>query len=262
MASSPTTCLFCNNVFADENEKRHHFLVEHDNLCKLFFTTPEADPNQPLYNIMIWRASDLHFRCPFKGCDFRVIDLGAFIRHFPKNKSCVWTLSSEHKPQSDNLEFKRGVNERYDLPLCFEYNPETSPVMVDAGTDPRPASLLLTSTIIDSPSDAFSTNLQTHASPQQIIETTASPLQTSNPTLVPAIATASPSTNVAVWTGEQLRASLRNEYMRRLHGDMMATLGDNTVDLKESGKRQEELKNWFENGMKLLKEAEGEDLCL
>ncbi|RPA73458.1 hypothetical protein BJ508DRAFT_419029 [Ascobolus immersus RN42] len=50
---------------------------------------------------------------------------------------------------------------------------------------------------------------------------------------------------------------LRTEYKRRLREEMVETLADRTVDLKESKRKREELREWFEDGLRMLKEADG-----
>ncbi|RPA73464.1 hypothetical protein BJ508DRAFT_313776 [Ascobolus immersus RN42] len=50
---------------------------------------------------------------------------------------------------------------------------------------------------------------------------------------------------------------LRKEYKRRLREEMMEALADKSVDLKESKRRREELKEWFEDGLRMLEEVDG-----
>ncbi|RPA73457.1 hypothetical protein BJ508DRAFT_419028 [Ascobolus immersus RN42] len=57
---------------------------------------------------------------------------------------------------------------------------------------------------------------------------------------------------------EELKASLRAEYRRRLHQDMMEALGDRNVDLHMNKRRREELKEWFDDGMRMLREMDSE----
>ncbi|RPA73455.1 hypothetical protein BJ508DRAFT_334041 [Ascobolus immersus RN42] len=54
-------------------------------------------------------------------------------------------------------------------------------------------------------------------------------------------------------TPEELQASLRDEYRKRLHQEMMEALADRAIDLDESARKREKLKGWFEEGIVMLK---------
>ncbi|RPA73470.1 hypothetical protein BJ508DRAFT_313782 [Ascobolus immersus RN42] len=271
------TCSVCGEDCVSAEELRHHRLVQHKNECRLPFRSSESES---LYGIIVYRDSDLHFCCPFEGCDFHVLEKDTFLRHFPRDKSRSpeWTIAYEHGHQSNWREFKIGVKEapmEVNFP-CFEYMPAKVPAKVDGVIDPRPAL----------PSAKLAT---TESLAQIILNDTAPLVKASSTTLAPfpeptttgSLAKLSISDNATLSTApsmssdqstitsssniqkvetnkdENLKATLKEEYKKRLHKEMMHTLLDETADFKESGRKLEEMRAWFEEGMRMLGEVDG-----
>ncbi|RPA73469.1 hypothetical protein BJ508DRAFT_334058 [Ascobolus immersus RN42] len=274
MVRSPTKCSFCKDTFANFDDKRRHVQVHHHNRSTLCFLSPEADKDT-YYNIIIWRASDLNFYCPFEGCDFRVSDQVIFGKHFPKG---TWLY--EHEPQSSTRDFKSDLVERVKEPQNFDYRPLIVPTMVDSGTESRAAcpspqlvmaeapargdlSLWnITALYKESAATAFSIPMRpsvVHQGSSDSQPTRTIPITTTTCTTT-STGTSSPSKSkrkAECTLNEQLRTALRDEYMKRLYKGMMQTLADEKADLKESAEKRKELKAWFEEGMVMLEEADG-----
>ncbi|RPA73472.1 hypothetical protein BJ508DRAFT_334061 [Ascobolus immersus RN42] len=178
------------------------------------------------YQVTIYRASDVNYHCPFQGCDYSESDRPVFERHFGGANS------SSHQAYKGRRCFKAEVKENVGPTYEVRTNPRK--------TIPSP---IPTTTKASSTRSSSANTIRSSESQR--------PLATTSPTN---------KRKAESTKSEEMRATLRAEYMKRLHEEMLETLGDRSVDLKESAKKQEELKDWFENGMRMLREAELVDL--
>ncbi|RPA73468.1 hypothetical protein BJ508DRAFT_313780 [Ascobolus immersus RN42] len=219
-------------------ELNHHTLSQHRNRLELSLYG-EVNHVRLKYTVTLWRASDLLFYCPFQGCRLRCGTRPILEDHIAELHPLVI--------EDGNIQnFTPEVKQRKGK--CMEWH-YYLPVL--AG---KPG---IVNTSTRQPTSSHSTQTSITKAPEQLRPTYTA--ESSEAETTPATSTASKIRKAEPTKSEQLRASLRDEYMKRLHEDMMETLSDcsRAVDFKESSRRREEMEAWFEEGMRMLLKVDG-----
>ncbi|RPA73466.1 hypothetical protein BJ508DRAFT_381060 [Ascobolus immersus RN42] len=234
MEESEHFCPYCPRTFSSVGQRDHHLLSTRHNRCQITFREQVED--WPvifnIYTVTVWQLSDLYFYCPFKDCDFHEHHASTFRTHV----DCAHEfLVRDGQVQNFKAEVYKEKNDED----CREYG-YFGPL--------APAN--------DTPRTASSSSSPT-ATERRIPSSVANTAETTKADAPPTPTITCNKCKADTTRSDLMRASLREEYMKRLHEDMMESLADKTVDFKESAKKREEMKAWFEEGMKMLKEVDG-----
>ncbi|RPA73465.1 hypothetical protein BJ508DRAFT_313777 [Ascobolus immersus RN42] len=241
MPDIPFWCQKCHQQFPNLEQKEQHMKGSHrhTNSVKRVPTKISAVAPQFGEHIKLRRSKDFYYYCPIRGCDYRDQKGSVLKQH---------CLSTTHQPLLCKENFKKEVKKevkrkmgafesftyQHILPSDFKFD--------HSDVDSRPAS--------PSPADS---SVNDQANDTQTSNTTSASRSPSPPSTSSANKRkAEPAT-----ANEDLMASLRAEYKKRLHEEMMESLADKGVDFKESARRREEMREWFEEGMRMLREVDG-----
>ncbi|RPA70993.1 hypothetical protein BJ508DRAFT_345985 [Ascobolus immersus RN42] len=177
----------------------------------------------PVHRVVIWRAPDLFFYCPIEGCSFRAKDQVAIGTHCARS----FTSNDKFHPFHPALksDVKKGLNSS-----SLEYEPVIAPSDSDkASTEAQPATAAVPNTV--QPGLSQSSDIPTPPKTEQSI---------------------SAGFTAETTTSDELIASVRAEYRKQIHDEMMNALANHETNLEGSTKKMESLRVWFEKGIEVL----------
>ncbi|RPA73475.1 hypothetical protein BJ508DRAFT_334065 [Ascobolus immersus RN42] len=195
--------------------------------------------------ITAFRAADMNFYCPVAFCGFRHDEKAEFKHHVEKGHPVTGVLKREARealaPGSQMLCYK---------PVLDQDGLLSPPPLSPLKIDPTPAT--------KAPKAPPTSNGSTKP---QIVTNTSIPPVTGNTQATTAPASMqSKVSSITTTRVEEVRAALVAEFKRQVQEDFWKTLKDPNSDYEESSNRREEFKRWFDEGMRILREADDADL--
>ncbi|RPA73479.1 hypothetical protein BJ508DRAFT_334069 [Ascobolus immersus RN42] len=223
------------------------------------------------FTISIYTASDALFHCPVADCSFRG-DKEAFKLHREGLRG------SRHSPpvrlKAEVLREEGFVNRlAYNKPVANPELASTSAALSTTKATERTVSENTAQTIQTHPTIIPTSPTSSQPVTNKPDEDTASSACSNEVVITPASSSTTdpsiPSSTASVGSfhteieGQahplvRLRTSLVTVYREKLHAEMMQTMADPAVDLEESSKKMDQLRAWFENGLRMLSSGGGD----